>query len=1192
MKFTGQVDSRMLTSDSVLYYTVTITPNGGTGTQYIITKNKFTDELEIPACPAVFSKAGCTFGGWKVRETGEIIAASELPKKLSSSLYEKYDQKILDAIWIDEQPVYPDYKITYHFNDPASEEDISAGSYVKYSDGYQVTIKGIVEALHNSSKYNDGDRVKGCVFDGWSTDPKGSVVYTAGNTVTLSDNLDLYAVWKPASFGYTVKYHFKDSVDGEDVEVKNVTGSAGLDELIPYDTEAKTDSDGKAYAFDSVAEEKVITQVPSDNVIDVYYYIDTLSDAMDSKTDSDGIPDIYQKQITYKVNNGTWDNEYLDQINEIVTLRDENGALSLTGTAKLEKVPDETKAYGDPGMTHCLWDTPDDTRPATVSYNDSGVYILDFFNAENALIIYPQPVVADYDGEWHTFEEFVIHDYAGNALSDVTVTWKEGVEKPDRAGRKDGTPEGGDEINLETVLNNAGHGGWRTYFTIFGPTDVETKHTILEGGTITINPAPVTVELQADSTEDFTAGVDGKEDDEIVQPSAFKYDEAEKELIVEYVFDGYTHTVELGSEDYKIDGLIGGDQEGVAGADVTLSPDGDVILAATYVTDIGSETTIDLTEDLKFYRDGEETSSYEVKDADGGGTAAGIMTTAIDPLADGEVKVDGSLAGKTINKITVRIVPRPVTYWTFGGTRIFDGYGIPPDDSYDTARMNTNEQDPEKKDKYHYIAVPKYEEIVEYNGNAIGPEERGFVVRGTSTYGDYTTLNHRPWDDEAGSPINAGITNCRESITRFADGHDYTKDYAIDYKLGYFTIYPQSITDNKDATYHDVTTYISDKIADYDPYVVEYTYLNREKGDAPESADELPAFYTGVKLVNEPPASHTAPYKFEGELLRNESNAEGYKDLKRGTDYTVTYQRLNAAGEWEETDDFSTPGTIQVTYTGIGNYRNRIVKTYELTAAPDPGPGPDVELDDHEHYAYMIGKPDGSIDPNGKITRAEIATVIFRLLKEDVREQYWSKTNTFPDVGPRDWYNNAISTLQNLGILHGEEDGLFYPDAPITRAEMAAMMVRLYDYDMDTGDIHTKFDDIEPDAWYARYVAAAEELGLFYGSPGDPNFYPNENLTRAEAMTVYNRLLGRKPHRDGLLPESQMVLWPDNMNTGVWYYADVQEATNSHTCDLDGTLVDGERFERWLAPLPVRDWAALEREWSEAHSGYDGHDVN
>lgn len=1147
-------------------------------------------DISIPSNP-FGEKPGKEFAGWSLTEKSFMGDSNgEVNEGETYTLQKSYsDEIILTAKWAD---IYPDYRITYHFNDPDSAEDISAGNYVYYSNSYRVTIQDIDDALYNSSKFDKGDRAKGCVFAGWSTTPDGSADpnYAAGKTVTLTGDLDLYAVWEKVSFGYTVKYHFRDKADGEDVETTEVTGTAGLDEPIPYDTDAKTGSDGKAYAFDSVAEEKIITQVDADNVIDVYYYIDTLSDEKDSQSDSDGIPDIYQKQITYKVNNGTWDG-HLDQINEIVTLRDENGALSLTGTAELEKVPDETKAYGDPGMSHYLWDTPDDARPTTVSYNDSGVYILDFFNADDAVIIYPQPVVADYDGEWHTFEKFVVHDYQGNVLSDVTVTWKAGVKLPDRAGRRDGTPEGGDEVNLETVLNNAGRGGWRTFFIISGLEGAETKHAILEGGTITINPAQVTVQLEVDSTDDFAAGIDGKEDDIIVQPSAFKYDEAEQELIIEYVFDGYTHTVELGSEDYKIEGLIGGDE----GA-VKLSPDGDVILSATYVTDPGNETTFDLTEDLTFYQDGEETSSYEVKDADSGGAASGIMTTAIDPLADGEEEVTGSLEGKTINKITVRIVRRPVTYWTFGGTRIFDGNGIPSDGSYDTGRMNTGEQDPEKKDKYCFIAVPKYEEIYLTDGSAIDPTKRGFVIRNIRPGDDCTSLNHRPWNDEVEIPVNAGIINCREGITKFEDGHDYTKDYDIDYKLGYFTIYPQSITDNTDPTYHDVTTYISDDIADYDKYVVEYTYHDREAGTAPTSA-ELPAFYTGVKLVNGPAESYTAPYKFEDELLRNENNAPGYRDLVKDTDYTVTYQRKNAAGEWEDTDDFSTPGTIQVTYTGIGNYRNRITREYVLTSASEPGPGPggggpSVGTDDHYHYAYIIGRPGGIVDPNGKITRAEIATIIFRLLKEDVREKYWSKTNTFPDVEPSDWYNNAISTLQNLGIVGGRDDGLFHPDDPITRAEMAAMMSRLYDYDLDTGEIHTKFDDVNPDVWYARYVAAAEELGLFYGYPGDTNFYPDKDLTRAEAMTVYNRLLGRKPHRDGLLPESQMVLWPDNMDTSAWYYADVQEATNSHTCDLNGTLVDGERFERWLAPLPVRDWAALESEWSEAYSGYDGHDVN
>ncbi len=310
--------------------------------------------------------------------------------------------------------------------------------------------------------------------------------------------------------------------------------------------------------------------------------------------------------------------------------------------------------------------------------------------------------------------------------------------------------------------------------------------------------------------------------------------------------------------------------------------------------------------------------------------------------------------------------------------------------------------------------------------------------------------------------------------------------------------------------------------------------------------------------------------------------------LPAGTAYTVTEQEADREGYTTtavgQTGHIPENGIIEAGFT---NYKPN-------DPLPGPvGPGkPDVEIDDRDHYAYIIGKPDGTVDPDGEITRAEIATIIFRLLKEEVREAYWSKTNTFPDVVITDWYNNAISTLENLGIVEGKGDGLFHPDDPITRAEMATMMARLYDYDVNTGDFHTKFDDIEPTAWYARYVAAAENLGLFIGDGATDHFYPNRSLTRAEAMTVYNRLLNRKPHRVGLLPEEQMILWPDNMDTDAWYYADVQEATNSHTCDMDGLIVGHKIYERWLAPLPVRDWAALERAWSEAYSGYDGHDVN
>ena len=184
------------------------------------------------------------------------------------------------------------------------------------------------------------------------------------------------------------------------------------------------------------------------------------------------------------------------------------------------------------------------------------------------------------------------------------------------------------------------------------------------------------------------------------------------------------------------------------------------------------------------------------------------------------------------------------------------------------------------------------------------------------------------------------------------------------------------------------------------------------------------------------------------------------------------------------------------------------------------------------------------------------------------------------------WFNNAISTLANMGIIDGYPDGSFRPNATVTRAEFAKMAVGFFE--TTAAEYAGYFTDVEPDAWYTEYVEAAARVGLVEGY-GDGTYRPNGDITRAEACTIINRTLGRKPHEEHLLDVDVMVTWPDN-NPGSWYYADMQEATNSH----DYTWIGADRFhdhaevEQWTEKLPQRDWAALEHMWSTSHSAPGG----
>lgn len=243
---------------------------------------------------------------------------------------------------------------------------------------------------------------------------------------------------------------------------------------------------------------------------------------------------------------------------------------------------------------------------------------------------------------------------------------------------------------------------------------------------------------------------------------------------------------------------------------------------------------------------------------------------------------------------------------------------------------------------------------------------------------------------------------------------------------------------------------------------------------------------------------------------------------------------------------------------------------------------PNTGLNTEDHYSYIIGYKDGYLRPYGTITRGEVATIFFRLLTDETREEYWSQTNKYSDCDSDLWCNNAISTLTRMGIIDGYEDGTFRPYSKITRAAFAKIAVGFFETTRE--EYAGFFTDVDIDAWYTEYVEAAARVGLIQGFQ-DGTFRPETAITRAQACVIVNRALGRKPQEDHLLSQRQMLTWPDN-NPGDWYYADMQEATNSH--DYAWTTLKGEKIENWTKKLEQRDWAALEHAWSTAHSAPGG----
>ena len=224
---------------------------------------------------------------------------------------------------------------------------------------------------------------------------------------------------------------------------------------------------------------------------------------------------------------------------------------------------------------------------------------------------------------------------------------------------------------------------------------------------------------------------------------------------------------------------------------------------------------------------------------------------------------------------------------------------------------------------------------------------------------------------------------------------------------------------------------------------------------------------------------------------------------------------------------------------------------------------PDV-LNDTDHFAYVIGYKDGLVKPYGLITRAETTTIFFRLLKDSVRDGNLLTSNTYTDVPDNYWANTAISTMTGLGFVQGRSTTTFDPQSPITRAQFAAICAR---FDTGTSSGTQTFSDISGH-WAEKYIQRAAELGWIKGFE-DGTFRPDTYITRAQAMTMINRVLNRIPEEESDLLTG-MNVWPD-CNPGDWFYLAVQEATNSH----DFKHKAGN-YEIWTGMNKNPDWTRYE----------------
>ena len=407
--------------------------------------------------------------------------------------------------------------------------------------------------------------------------------------------------------------------------------------------------------------------------------------------------------------------------------------------------------------------------------------------------------------------------------------------------------------------------------------------------------------------------------------------------------------------------------------------------------------------------------------------------------------------------------------------------------------------------------------------------------------------------------VSGTLTDCNHPI----DGWYYDKDgsrwNAHDKDKRYVEQYIPSATEKQEEV--AVTQALSEETSE-EPVVqpaplalkaahgLMYDVVYKVSGDAPEG-------YTA-------PAKQTLKANEKYTVAAVPESVTGTKDGVNGT-YSFsgwkTADGTTLTGEQELTGDVTLSGVWTFTKkSSSGGHR----PSNPPVTIPDDVP---TGLNGKDHYAYVVGYPDGMVYPQKNITRAEVATIFFRLLEDETREANMTKSNSYNDMKDGAWYTCAVSTLSKMGIIKGYEDGSFKPDASISRAEFAAIAAR---FDPDGDKTPATFSDVSSH-WAKDEISIAANHGWIKGYE-DGSFKPDQKITRAETMTLVNRVLKRLPEtKDDL--HKDMKTWPDNQNESAWFYLAVQEATNSHYQNLkkDGT------HEKWESMRETRDWAALEK---------------
>ena len=596
---------------------------------------------------------------------------------------------------------------------------------------------------------------------------------------------------------------------------------------------------------------------------------------------------------------------------------------------------------------------------------------------------------------------------------------------------------------------------------------------------------------------------------------------------------------------------------------------------------------------IEHYKYNPNTKKYEIVEADTekNSAVAGTVITATPKNYDGYVlnpHAEGYLASGAVTKNADGTVPK-LTLKLFYDPDT-NGNGIPDSWEYRLTFKVVNGNWNNGTNANVIVYVP----FKNADGTAIG---NVVIPDGIPTAGEKPAAGYQAgsWKDPAPT-VGKEITGDTTFTYTYVPVSKYP--YAIEhYKYNPNTKKYEIVEADTEKNSAVAGTVITATPKNYDGYVLNPhaegylasgTVVKTEDGTVP--ALTLKLFYDPDANGNEIPDSweYRLTFKVVNGSWNDGSSADivvyvPFKDKKTGEAFeaknvVVPVTRIPDVGEkpnsgyhagaWDTSpyDNYKVQKDTVFTYTyaqnssggSSGGHHRRPTVTI-----PDDVP---TGLNGDDHYAYIVGYPDKTVRPQNGITRAEVATIFFRLLTDETRDANSTKSNSYSDVAAGAWYNHAVSTLSAMGIVKGDSDGKFNPNAPITRAEFAAIAAR---FDDKANTTTADFSDIASH-WAKNEISAASNNGWINGYP-DGTFRPDNKITRAEAMTLVNRVLKRLPETEEDLHDD-MIKWSDNSDVSQWFYLDVQEATNSHYYQTKEN-----KFEKWTKLRDTRDWTELEK---------------